>query len=254
LYLNKAGGRVPSLMAITKKILVYALSFGISLSAEYITSKENVLADDQSRIFLKPHIEFRLKRSIFNKIDKFFGPHEVDCFAAMENQQLSSYVSWRPDPFSMYPDLFSRKLPRGRLYCFPPFILVLRLLTKILQEERRATLVVPFWQGQPFWPQLLDLLTEWPALLPPDSLKAPKGIFTRDYIQQHQLLVCSLSGNLEHRSAFQAIRSSTHFDATSPTLLGAVRPSEVMTGIFPSTRYSELRSLVMRQSIRTQAF
>jgi hypothetical protein len=38
LHLNKAGGRVPSLMAITKKILTYALEFGISLSAEYITS------------------------------------------------------------------------------------------------------------------------------------------------------------------------------------------------------------------------
>jgi hypothetical protein len=32
----------------------------------------------------------------------------LDCFAAMENHQLKHYVSWNPDPYSMYPDLFSR--------------------------------------------------------------------------------------------------------------------------------------------------
>jgi hypothetical protein len=253
LYLNKAGGRVPSLMAITKKILKYALSFGITLSAEYIKSKENVLADSQSREFLQPHIEYRLIPSLFKKIDLVFGPHQVDGFAAMENHQLKQYVSWRPDPYSMYPDLFSRKFPRGQVYCFPPFILVLRLLTKISQEERVATVVLPFWKGQPFWPVMLSLLTEWPAILPLESLKSPRGIFNRDRIQQHQLLVCSLSGNLEDRTAFQEMRSNTHFDATSPTLPLGLRPSRTITDTFPSTRYSELRELILRPSTRTPA-
>jgi hypothetical protein len=253
LYLNKAGGRVPALMAITKKILLYALSFEITLSAEYITSKDNELADTQSREFLHPHIEYRLKPFLFKKINKVFGPHEVDGFAAMENHQLQHYVSWRPDPYSMYPDLFSRKFPQGRVYCFPPFILVLRLLTKISAERKCATVVLPFWKGQPFWPVMLDLLTEWPAILPLQSLQSPRGIFVRDHIQQHQLLVCSLSGNLEVRSAFQELRSNTPFDATRPTLLEEVRPSWTTTDTFPSTRYTELRELILRPSIRTPA-
>ena len=113
LYLNKSGGRVPSLMGITKRILSYALEFGIEISAEYITSEDNKLADTQSRVFLNPHIELRLKPSVFRAIDRLFGPHQVDCFAAMENHQLKHYVSWNPDPYSMYPDLFSRKFPKG---------------------------------------------------------------------------------------------------------------------------------------------
>jgi hypothetical protein len=254
LYLNKAGGRVPSLMDITKKILTYALDFNISLSAEYITSKDNELADSQSRDFQNPHIEVRVKPFLFKKINKLFGPHDVDAFAAMENHHLKQYVSWRPDPYSMYPDLFSRTFPRGRIYCFPPFTLVLRLLTKISQEEKNATVILPFWIGQPFWPIMLDLLTEWPAILPLQSLQSPKGIFNRNPVQQHQLLACSLSGSWEKRRAFQAMRSNTHFDATSPTTLEEVRPSSITTGTFPSTRYSELRGMILRPSIRTPAF
>lgn len=255
LYLNKAGGRVPSLMAITKKILTYALRFNITISGlvHYITSAENKLADFQSREFANPHIEFRLQPRIFSKIDRLFGPHEVDTFAAVENHQLPLYVSWRPDPFSMYPDIFSRKLPRGRLYCFPPFCLILRLLNKIRLEARSATVIVPFWVGKPFWPILLDLLTDWPAILPAQSLKSPKGIFIRTEIQQHQLLACPVSGNVELTSDFQRRRSCTHWDATSPTVLEAARRFKTMTDIFPSTRYFELKGLIWHKSSPTPA-
>ena len=165
---------MPSLMRITKRILSYALEFNILISAEYITSEDNKLADTQSRVFLNPHIELRLKPSVFRRINEFFGPHEVDCFAAMENHQLQRYVSWNPDPYSMYPNLFSRKFPRGNLYCFPPFSLISDLLTKVQDEEADVTIIVPFWKGRPFWPRLLDMLTQWPALLPCPTLQAPR--------------------------------------------------------------------------------
>jgi hypothetical protein len=247
LYLNKSGGRVPSLMAITKKILKYALSFNITISAEYITSEDNKLADAQSREFVNPQNELRIQRQIFQKIDSFFGPHEVDAFAAVENHQLPLYVSWRPDPYSMYPDLFSRTCPRGRLYCFPPFALILRLLTKIRKEGRDATVIVPFWVGRPFWPVMLDLLTEWPALLPMRSLKSPKGIFKRGVISHHQLLACPVSGNVERTSVFQQMRSSTHWNATSKTTQRAALRFSSTKDTFPSTCYPELKELILRR-------
>ena len=253
LYINKTGGRVPSLMAITKRILKYALEFKITLTAEFIGTKANWRADDLSRKFEHPQYELRLKKDIFASVDQFFGPHQVDTFAAVENHQLPLYISWRPDPFSMYADLFSRKLPQGSLFCFPPFCLILRLLNKIRAEFRQATVLVPFWVSRPWWPVLLDMLVEPPAILPPNSLKSPRGIFKRSPIQQHPLLACSLSGDVALTSAFQATRLSTHWDATSRIQQMAARRSRAMSAIFPSTRYSELQELTQRRSSPTLA-
>jgi hypothetical protein len=100
---------------------------------------------------------------------------------------------------------------------------------------------------------MLDLLTDWPARLPLEAVQSPKGIFVRGHIKQHQLLACSLSGNSELRSAFQAMRSNTHFDATSSTTRKAAKRFKTTSVTFPSTRYSELRGLILRRATRTPA-
>ena len=42
-----------------------------------------------------------LEPSAFAKLNLVWGPHRIDCFAAMNNYHLPHYVSWLSDPFAL---------------------------------------------------------------------------------------------------------------------------------------------------------
>ena len=54
------------------------------------------------------------------------------------------------------------------MYVFPPFSLIHRCLQKVIVIEDRAQvlLVAPVWRSRPWYPILLDLLTDQPCSLP----------------------------------------------------------------------------------------
>lgn len=56
-------------------------------------------------------------------------------------------------------------------YLFPPFILLGRVLQKLVRDQvEEAVLVAPMWPSQTWYPLLLQLLTEVPRLLPQQQL------------------------------------------------------------------------------------
>ena len=62
-------------------------------------------------------------------------------------------------------------------YMFPPFIMIGRTLTKIVQDMVKCALrIVLFWPSQSWWP---TLLVAHPLMLPqlPDILRSPQGKF-----------------------------------------------------------------------------
>ena len=60
---------------------------------------------------------------------------------------------------------------RGQLtYAFPPFSLIQRCLQKVKEDRAQVLLVAPVWRSRPWYPILLDLLTDQPWLLPMDPL------------------------------------------------------------------------------------
>jgi hypothetical protein len=182
---------------------------------------------------------------IFTKLDRVWGPHQVDCFAAMNNSQLRHYVSWLPDPFALHADLLSEEAPEGLLYAFPPFSRVLPTLTKMDRESRKATVVVPFWPARPFWPVLLTLLSDWPILPPPKALSLPRGIFDPVVeIPEIQLLACSISGNQQDRRDFQEKCDTTASEPTSAPARASLQRFRHINGLFASTRTSELLELI----------
>ena len=193
LYLNKVGGRVHSLTAVTGDIFNFAISRGISLSAE-----------------------------VFSEINNRFGPLKTDCFAALENNQLHRYVSWKPDPCALYDDFFGRPAPKGNLYAFPPTNMILKLLKKLRSEGRSATVVIPAWPSQAFWPIVVEMMQSPPLLLPPGSLTHPRGIFRRRAeIPKFQLLACQLSRGTTGSVASPMGPGSTHWGAVATV---AARP------------------------------
>lgn len=56
---------------------------------------------------------------------------------------------------------------KGTSYVFPPFCLIGKCLKKI-REEVSLVLVTPIWRSQPWYPALLELLINFPMILPED--------------------------------------------------------------------------------------
>ena len=67
------------------------------ISAAHIPGKDNIVADQQSRI-LQDATEWKLHPELFQKIVDKFGKPDTYLFASRINRQLKRYVSWHPEP------------------------------------------------------------------------------------------------------------------------------------------------------------
>jgi hypothetical protein len=193
-YLNKMGGRRPNLCRLTEEIHGLALQRGIVVSAEWIPGESNVEADHLSRIE-NDFSEQRLNPALFAEVVRHFGKIEIDLMATSYNKQVTRYVSRGAEEQAWYTDIFSRPLPQGlKMYAFPPFIMVGKLLAKIRREGATVVMVAPVWKAQPWWPLLMEM-TVGPYLPLPRT-----GLFDHRHLP-HQLsdpkwrmVVCSVSG------------------------------------------------------------
>ena len=90
-YLVKMGGTKNETMnIIAKEIWEYLLSKGITITAEYLPGKLNMLADKESRN-VQDSREWKLDTQIFQKI--VWVP-EIDLFASNISHQLPCYWTW----------------------------------------------------------------------------------------------------------------------------------------------------------------
>ena len=181
---------------LAKQIWGWAIDKGIWLSAAHIPGKENMLADYKSRNF-QDNLEWTLNPLDFRQITDTFGVPEVDLFATRLNNQVEKYVAWHPEPEAWAVDAFSVPWDDLQFYAFPPFSLIGRVLSKVVQEEAQGILVVPLWTTQPWFPHLLKLLIDHPRVVQPcrNLLTLPgKAEEVHPLFNKLQLLVVHLSG------------------------------------------------------------
>ena len=194
-YVNGMGGRKPLCNKITRKIWDWCLERNIWLSAAYLPSEENVVADKMSRIS-HHNSEWSLNGEIFNRITSIFGKPEIDLFASRLNYKCDRYVAWQPDPFAEAVDAFSLNWGNmGLIYIFPPFCLMSRVLQKIDLEKADAIVIAPLWTTQPWWSKLIRLLTTCPLYLSRSrgTLTHPRR--SQEELPRMELIICSLSGD-----------------------------------------------------------
>ena len=111
--------------------------------------------------------DWMLNQEIFQALEMKWDPFDVDLFAARHNKQLKRFFSFRPDPEAEAVDALAQSWTNFRPYAFPPFILIGRCLQKICQERVQETVIIaPVWQGQPWFPPLIESLIDFPTLLP----------------------------------------------------------------------------------------
>jgi len=197
-YVNHMGGtRSPQMSRLAIQLWQWCLRKNLSLSAEYLPGTDNCIADQESR---RTHTsaEWKLKQDVFQQIMTTLGSCSVDLFASRLNAQLEQYVSWRPDPSAMATDALTIPWHRWMGYAFPPFCLIGKCLKKVREEEASLVLVAPIWRSQPWYPALLELLTDYPLILPaiPDLLMDPSDSSTHPLVVVDQLRLAAwkLSG------------------------------------------------------------
>jgi len=175
--INKMGGtKSPGLFQAVSSLWSYCLDKRITLTAEHLAGKLNVIADEQSRVFTDSS-NWKLSESVFQELDRMWGPLTIDLFADRLNTQIPKYASWKPDPGAVQVDAFLMDWSAENGYAFPPFCLIGRCLGKIRKEQATVVLVTPVWQAQVWYPQVLEMLSDYPILLPPlpAILKNPRG-------------------------------------------------------------------------------
>jgi len=151
--------------------------------------------------------DWKLMPSIFAMLQMIWGPLEVDPFAANHNKKLPRFFSFRPDPEAEAVDALAQTWSDMRPYAFPPFILIGRCLSKLTQDwVREMVMIVPFWQNQTWYSNLLSQLIDLPLLLADqrEILTNPRGEF-HPLVEQSSLslVACRVSGVTCRTEEFQ---------------------------------------------------
>lgn len=128
-YVNKQGGtRSLPLMELATQLWKWCLQRGITNQSNHIAGINNTAADYESRCPYQKN-NCMIDRTTFLNLQRYLGPNDVDLFADRITKQLPKYVSWLPDPVSLFTDAFS--IPWNqfqRPYLNPPWNLISRCL------------------------------------------------------------------------------------------------------------------------------
>ena len=183
-HVNKFGSSNVRLDNIAQSIWSFALSNNISLVAHHISGALNTFPDFFSRISARH--EWILHPAVFRQLDRMFGPHTVDRFAAVGTALLPTYNSRFADPYSAGVDALGQTdWGAENNWVNPPFRLIPRVLDVIEAQRADATLIAPMWPGQPWMARLRRLCTAPPLRLPP-VMRACLPLSQHQQIEPHR--------------------------------------------------------------------
>ena len=196
--LNKMGStKSTECNEMAKQIWAFCQENEMFLTCAHIPGKENVVADMESRREYK-QAEWMLHKDIFQRALRYFKYDvDLDCFATRANAQIQNYVARCPDPYASFIDAFSFNWSLYKVYLFPPFTLIGRVLQKIRIDKATALCVFPKWTTQAWWPNLQELMIGEPLIILPDpqNLVLPhKRNELHPLHNKLSLVICMLSG------------------------------------------------------------
>jgi hypothetical protein len=199
-YLRKGGGRVanqchPQLMGILRLIFVEALRLDCTLlDPVWVPGVLNVVADEESRE-VDPH-DWRVSAEVFLDLDEMWGPHTVDRMADYGNAQLDRFNSRRWCPGAEAVNCFTQDWSVGRSWVVPAAAMVGRVLAIVAEQRAAATIVLPEWQSQWWWPLLLALQVDVREVPTVAFVAGPSG-HVEPKKASWRYLACSLDGAKE---------------------------------------------------------
>ncbi len=190
---------------ITKQIWDFCIEKGVWLSAAHVPGRENVDADLESRK-INYDTEWKLNTELLQQAFHILGVNpDLDLFASRINTQLSSYVSFKPDPGAKAVDAFTLNWHDTRFYAFPPFCVIPKVLQKICRDRAKGVVVVPDWPNQPWFPLIAKMLINYPVLVSArkNLLSLPQSPAEEHRLQKLRLIICELSGVASDAQGFR---------------------------------------------------
>ena len=165
-YLNKQGGRIPKISKPVEAVWMFCLERNIEITGNHVSGLSLLDGVDFLSRMSTKQSEWRLPTVTFVQIADRWGPFSVDLFATQFNNQLPRFFAFWKDPKAEAIDAMIQQWNENP-YAFPPFILIGRILAKILQEKVQiVTMVTPWWEGASWWPSIHRLAVEPPIILP----------------------------------------------------------------------------------------
>ena len=119
------------------------------------------------RQLLSGFVEWTLHQSVFKALCITWDTPNLDLFATRLNNRLPVFVSPMADPLAVDVDAMSMSWNGMNAYAFPPFVMLGRVLEKVLKDHPyEMVLVAPKWPNQSWYARLLELLVDFPLVLP----------------------------------------------------------------------------------------
>jgi hypothetical protein len=206
--IKEGGTRSFTLYREVRRVLLWCRDNGITLEARHIPGKLNVLADKLSRPGRAISTEWCLDPQVFREITRQAYIPLVDLFATRWNHQTPQFVSPFPDQRALETDALSLDWDTLELpYLFPPTALIPACLQRIQESSNKFLAVMPCWPHRTWFPLLLNLVVDYPLLLPVSKRLLSQGL-GRGSKKWHllpgtmNLVAWTLSGDTWLREAF----------------------------------------------------
>eukprot|EP00736_Rhodelphis_marinus_P008539 Rmarinus@m.5301 len=223
-YVRNGGGRNPRLTTIAKQIWRMTSTHRIDLLPKFLPGSLNVTADRLSRM---PHdpTDWQLHPKWFRRAEARWGPHTVDLFATAANAQLPRFFAGRPQPGCAGVNALAHPWGGEVPWIHPPYSLIGRVLRKLRTDGvPNATLCLPVWTAQSWWPLMTSMMVDTPILLPTDESPFLRGLGARGLRPPAwRVGVFRLSGTITKDSV------SPRLPLTSRFVVGGTRPTPPRT-------------------------
>ena len=249
-YIRNMGGRKRYLADLATKIFNMASDLQVRLLAYHLPGIQNTLADFESRRFMDPHrihlTDFKMSETVFNFAQQLFGDNSIDAFSTFHNRHLRRFASWTPQPDATWLDAMTHSWKREFPWVNPPFSLLGKIMQKLEVERAQATVVVPLWPAQPWFPKLLTMVQG-------SVLVLPRGATLFEHPTHPSLdteppwltLVCKLSGRQCPRKA------TTTRALTLSSSPGSRRPWKITRATGDAGRFSPQDKAKIQQLLTT---
>jgi hypothetical protein len=226
----------------------------IAVRAIHFPGAESLVADGESRAYATM-ADLCMEAHLFETINARWGPFTFSLFDANYLSHGLPFGAWKVDPQctwrnSMIHDWNSLPQP-ANFYAFPPFHMVNRVLERVRHfNVDRICIVTPVWPARIWWPTMLEMLVDWPIVVPFDnqnfflpgkrlSFRSKQRWWTRDW----SMGIFPISANLLRQRNFRQLLSRTLLTD------GALVPSLIMDPCGKSGSNSVNSTLIAQQRI-----
>jgi hypothetical protein len=158
-YLKKGYGKVENLNKTANNIWDWCQKYNVTIEEViYIPSEENLIADPLSRGKISQLQDWGLNNQAFKKLEKEMGPFTIDLYASKTNKKLRNYRGYLKNRDAL--SLSIKDWEKEEVYCCPPISMITKTIMHMIKYRLKATIVIPQWEGNFFYPLMLRIKTQ----------------------------------------------------------------------------------------------